>query len=900
MTPRSGFRSLSMFDRGGKPRPVDQQLRLLRTALPLVLALILLLFLILDWQGLAVPEPLEQAILTALCVTLAWVACHLTRTRQKLLAATDAQAEAATALFENQAQLNAFFNQPAAGVAIGQPDSGGALIFVNDRLCEMFGYAQQDLLGQNWQTLAHPDDDLDATAQRIDAAIAGDTPTYTMEKRFLRRDGQTIWLNMAVALIRDAANTPICFFILAVDISERKRAEEASRDAALALAKSEERYRLFFENVGIGAAEIGPDGRFARVNPKLCQISGYTADELLAMTPPDLHLPVNRQKGEAALAGFLSGQTGQAVTEQRMVCKDGDVIWSQTIAKAIHDKDGRFERAVVIIEEINDRKRAEQSLRASERKFRKAIANAAIGFALTKPDGAIVDVNKALCGLVGYDVHELRAMNIEQLIHPDDLAACLREFGRLAGREIPSLVIESRYLTKGGGSVWVRKSISIIRKANGAPQWVVALVEDITERRKAETALRRLNLELESRVQTEVGIREATQSRLAEAEKLAALGQLAGGVAHDFNNILQAILGGASLLKRLAAQPEQVEKIAQMIQDSSLRGAAVTRRLLALARRDELCAEPIDVGHLLAGLRDLLAQTLGDGMKVRVALGEDMPPALADRSQLEIMLVNLANNGRDAMNGAGVLTIAAEREIIRGGGKSGETLGVDLPAGEFIRFQVADNGEGMDKATLRRATEPFFTTKERGKGTGLGLSMARGFAEQSGGALLVTSVKGSGTEVTFWLPVASVEDAPWQSPSAVDDVETERLRRILLVDDEAIVRKVLADELTDQQHAIIQADSGVAALALLDAGEPVDMIVSDFSMPGMDGVSLIQAARQRRPGLPALLLTGFAGEAATLAIKAAGCGPISLLRKPVSAEQLADRIAALLDSAAKD
>jgi PAS domain S-box-containing protein len=889
-----------MLDPGEKLSPADGVLRPPIVALPLVLALVLMLLLILDWQAVPVPEPLEQAILTALCLTLAWSSYHLQRTRQKLRAATQAQAKAATALFENQAQLRAFFNQPAAGVAIGQPDNSGALIFVNDRLCEMLGYAQQELLGQNWQTLAHPGEDLAETSRRIDAALAGDMSAYTMEKALLRADGQTLWVNLAVALIRDAANKPLCFFVLAVDISKRKRAEEATRAGVLALAQSEERYRLFFENVGVGAAEIGSDGHFARVNPKLCQISGYTAEELLAMTPLALSHPVGRPHDEATLTALLSGQSDVARSERRIVRKDGEIVWAQTVAKTIRDKAGGFERAVVIVEEINERKRAELSLRASERKYRQVVANAAIGFALTTLDGAIVDVNKALCQLVAYDLNELRSMNIQQLIHPDDRAVNRSEFERLAAREIPSLVIESRYLTKGGGAVWVRKSISIIRKSSGAAQWVVSLVEDITERRRAEADLRRLNLELETRVQTEVAIREATQARLADAEKLAALGQLAGGVAHDFNNILQAILSGASLLKRLAVQPEQVEKIAQMIEDSSLRGAAVTRRLLALARRDDLCAEPIDVGYLLADIRELLAQTLGDGIEVRVALGEDLPPALADRSQLETVLVNLANNGRDAMKGAGLLTIAAEMVKVAPGRPGGETAGVDLPPGAYIRFRVTDNGEGMDKATLRRATEPFFTTKERGKGTGLGLSMARGFAEQSGGALVVASEPGRGTEVTFWLPVASCEQEPWESPSAVDDAEAERRHRILLVDDEAIVRKVLADDLADQQHAIVQADSGVAALALLDAGETVDMLVTDFSMPGMDGVSLIQAARQRHPGLPALLLTGYAGEAAALAIKAAGCGPIALLRKPVSGTQLAERIAALLDSATKD
>ena len=245
--------------------------------------------------------------------------------------------------------------------------------------------------------------------------------------------------------------------------------------------------------------------------------------------------------------------------------------------------------------------------------------------------------------------------------------------------------------------------------------------------------------------------REEAQSRLALSEKLSALGELAGGVAHDFNNVLQAVIGAASVIQRRAGKPAEVIRFAQMIEESAKRGASVTRGLLTLARRDNLRAEPVNVAALLTGLRELLTHTIGSMIEIKLDVAEDLPPILADQGRLETVLVNLATNARDAMRNGGVITLSASSETIADG-----ALSAELAPGAYVRFVVSDTGVGMDEATLRRALEPFFTTKERGKGTGLGLSMARGFAEQSGGALAIESEPGSGTIVTLWLPVAEI------------------------------------------------------------------------------------------------------------------------------------------------
>jgi CheY-like chemotaxis protein len=372
-----------------------------------------------------------------------------------------------------------------------------------------------------------------------------------------------------------------------------------------------------------------------------------------------------------------------------------------------------------------------------------------------------------------------------------------------------------------------------------------------------------------------------------------ALGQLAGGIAHDFNNVLQAVQGAAALLERRPGDTAGVLRLARMILDASGRGVTVTRRLLSFARRDELRAEPIEAAPLIAGLCEVLSHTLGAEVACRNDVAPGTPPLLADKGQLETVLVNLASNARDAMPQGGTLTMSAAEVVLDGKGGSSP-----LAAGRYIRITVADTGVGMDPATVARLGEPFFTTKPQGAGTGLGLSMAKGFAEQSGGALTVESRRGQGTIVSLWLPRAPLAATTVPSGTghtlAVAHRGGETLRRVMVVDDEPIVREVLADLLEEAGYAVLAAASGAEALQQLDQGEAVDILISDLSMPDMGGVALIGAAQARRPSLPAVLLTGYAGDGASIAVSGALSGAYSLLRKPVEGAQLIERIEALM------
>ena len=354
------------------------------------------------------------------------------------------------------------------------------------------------------------------------------------------------------------------------------------------------------------------------------------------------------------------------------------------------------------------------------------------------------------------------------------------------------------------------------------------------------------------------------------------MGQLAGGIAHDFNNVLQAIAGAVGLIRASLADGAKVARMASIAEAAAARGASITRRLLAFARHGDLLAEDLSAAAVLGGVAEILAHTLGSTIHIVVQAAEDLPHMLADRGQLETVLVNLATNARDAMPRGGTLTLAAGCED----GAAGS-----LAEGAYVCLTVADTGCGIEPAVLARVTEPFFTTKPIGQGTGLGLSIARGFAEQSGGALTIESTPGEGTRVRLFLPRAPAGAVPSPAPPRL--VAGPRIC-VMLADDDDLVRQALGAGLEAVGWHVVQQPDGSAALAALGAGEFVDVLVSDLAMPGLDGVATIAGAQRLRPGLPALLLTGHAER---LPPGVAGGGAIyQLLRKPIGAAELAAAI----------
>jgi CheY-like chemotaxis protein len=330
-----------------------------------------------------------------------------------------------------------------------------------------------------------------------------------------------------------------------------------------------------------------------------------------------------------------------------------------------------------------------------------------------------------------------------------------------------------------------------------------------------------------------------------------AIGQLTGGVAHDFNNLLTPIVGSLDLVRRRHKDDEKTQRMVAGALQAAERAATLTQRLLAFARRQALQPKAVDIGGLIDGIVDLVRRSLGPTIAVTLEIPRHLPSARVDPNQLELALLNLAINARDAMPGGGRLTLAASRVVV----DERNTLG--LKAGDYVRLVSKDTGVGMDRATLARATEPFFSTKGVGKGTGLGLSMVHGLAAQSGGVLHLVSAPGAGTSVELWLP-ATDETANPQVEQAGDPVAARRAAKVLLVDDEELVRAATADMLRDIGYTVVEVGSASQALAAIRSGIDADILVSDYLMPGMNGGALISELRASGVRMPALLVTGYA------------------------------------------
>ena len=373
---------------------------------------------------------------------------------------------------------------------------------------------------------------------------------------------------------------------------------------------------------------------------------------------------------------------------------------------------------------------------------------------------------------------------------------------------------------------------------------------------------------------------ENAQEALRQSQKMEAMGSLTGGVAHDFNNLLTPIIGSLDMLVRKGVGSERERRLIDGALQSAERAKTLVQRLLAFARRQPLQPTAVDLARLVDGMVGLLGSTLGPNIDVRVDLASDLPPARADPNQLEMALLNLAVNARDAMSDGGELTIAAHRDSVRGQHSSG------VKPGHYVRLSVADTGVGMNEATRQRATEPFFSTKGVGKGTGLGLSMVHGLAAQLGGGLSIESAPGHGTTINLWLPMSPIpaegDERAWTAAPAV-----EARGVALLVDDEDLVRMSTADMLIDLGYEVVEASSAEDALSHLHNGLQPSLVVTDHLMPGMSGAQLARELKTKRPGLPLLIVSGYA--------EAEGIDPnVERLTKPFRSAELAARLRSLL------
>lgn len=635
-----------------------------------------------------------------------------------------------------------------------------------------------------------------------------------------------------------------------------------SVDRIVTTLSEEERYRVLVEAIADYAIYmLDPAGRVTTWNPGARRFKGYEAEEILGQYFGRFYTEEDRAVGLPERALRTAALEGRFENEGWRVRKDGTRFWAHVIIDPIVSPHGDLIGYAKITRDLTERHAAQDVLRRSQEQFQ-LLVQGVTDYALymLDPGGRVSSWNAGAERIKGYTADEIVGEHFSRFYTEEDREAGLPQVALETALRDGRFEKEGWRIRKDGSRFWANVVIDPIRNPAGELLGFAKITRDITERREAQASL------------------ELAREQLLQSQKMEAIGQLTGGVAHDFNNLLTAVLSSLELVRKHLPDDPKVTRLIDNAVQGAMRGATLTQRLLAFARRQPLKMQAVDVPALIEGLVSLIMPSLGPGTRIDTRFEAGPLAAVTDPNQLETALLNLCVNSRDAMPQGGVITIAVRHETLAEGNDRG------LSAGSYLCLAVSDQGEGMDAETLAKAAEPFFTTKGIGKGSGLGLPMVHGLAAQSGGKLILLSREGEGTTAELWLPAA---DVPAVSPSAPRAESAEAAHRplsILAVDDDALVLMNTAMMLEDMGHKVHEATNGKAALAVLESGEHVDLVISDHAMPGMTGSQLAIAIRMMWPDLPVILATGYA--------ELPGGGAIDLprLSKPFSQKDLAEAV----------
>lgn len=625
------------------------------------------------------------------------------------------------------------------------------------------------------------------------------------------------------------------------------------------------RYRLLVEAViDYAIYMLNPEGIVTSWNPGARRFKGYEAAEIIGEHFSRFYLEEDRAAGLPQRALEIAARDGKFENEGWRTRKDGTRFWAHVVIDPIRTTMGVLVGYAKITRDLTDRKKAEETAARTQEQFRLLVQGVTdSSLYMVDPQGVVSSWNLGAERIKGYSAEEIVGVHFSRFYTQEDLDSGLpRKALDIAARE-GRFENEGKRVRKDGTTFWANVVIDAIRDEDGELIGFAKITRDITERREAQRAL------------------ETAREALFQSQKMDAIGRLTGGVAHDFNNLLMAVLGSLDLVKKRLPDDPKITPLLDNAMKAAKRGAALTQRMLAFARRQELKLEPVDAVTLVRGMAELLERSIGPSIVIETRFPISLDHVHADANQLEMALLNLVVNARDAMPDGGTIVIAAREQTV---GKE-HTSG--LAPGRYICLSVQDNGEGMDAATLTRAAEPFFTTKGIGKGTGLGLSMVHGLAEQSGGRLLLDSQKGKGTTAEMWLPaVRSSPDADVGRPEATAAIEPQRAGHltIVAVDDDSLVLMNTVAMLEDLGHQVLEASSGREALEIFQQHERIDLLIVDQAMPRMTGTQLIEKIRETRPKMPIILATGYAELPAD--------APENLLRlsKPFSQTELAKMV----------
>ncbi|RUM20340.1 PAS domain-containing sensor histidine kinase [Rhizobium phaseoli] len=633
--------------------------------------------------------------------------------------------------------------------------------------------------------------------------------------------------------------------------------------------QEEGRFRLLVDAITDYAIYmLSPEGIVTSWNTGAQRFKGYKPSEILGEHFSRFYIDEDRAAGipERALATAL--EQGRFEGEGWRQRKDGSRFWAHVVIDPIRRPSGELIGFAKITRDLTERKAAENAIRQSEEQFRRLVQGVSdYAIYMLDPEGNVSSWNFGAERIKGYRPEEIIGRHFSTFYTPEDRAAGLPETALSVARAEGRFEREGWRVRKDGTRFWASIVVDVIRGDDGDVLGFAKITRDITEKMETQRAL------------------EQAREELFQSQKMEAIGQLTGGIAHDFNNLLMAVLGSLEILKKRMPQDLSLTSLVDNAMQGAQRGAALTQRMLAFSRRQELHMEPIDVSGLVRGMMDILSRSLGPLTTIETYYPVRLPTILTDPNQLEMAILNLVVNARDAMPAGGRITLRASEESIAAGKGP-------LSAGRYVRIAVVDEGEGMDAKTLEQAVTPFFTTKGVGKGTGLGLSMVQGLATQSGGRLILKSTPGEGTTAELWFPVVTIEkrtEAVAELPQRDDDAQ--RRLRIVAVDDDGLVLMNTTLMLEDLGHTVFEAMAGPEALDILRK-EPVDLVICDHAMPRMTGAQLAEAIRSEWPKMPIILATGYAD------LPDGAGANLPRLGKPFSQAQLADAISRIVSQGA--
>jgi PAS domain S-box-containing protein len=625
----------------------------------------------------------------------------------------------------------------------------------------------------------------------------------------------------------------------------------------------DERYRLLIEAVtGYAIYMLDPTGIVSSWNPGAERIKGYVANEIIGQHFSRFYTEEDRKNGLPERALRTARLEGKFDSEGWRVRKDGGWFWAAVVIDPIWSPSGELLAYAKITRDLTKRKDAERQLKLSEEQFR-LLVQGVVDYAIYMIDteGNVTNWNLGAQRIKGYAPGEIIGRHFSQFYTDEDRAAGLpRRALETADRE-GKFESEGWRVRKDGNRFWAHVVMDPLRDETGTLLGFAKITRDITERKEAQAKL------------------DMAREALNQSQKMEAIGHLTGGVAHDFNNLLMVVLSGLELIRKRVPPDPKITMLLDNVVQATERGAILTKRMLAFARRQELKTENIHIPELVHGMGDMLQRSLGQSASIETHFPLRLSPVSADANQLEMALLNLAVNARDAMPEGGRIIIAAHEQALSPGNFNG------MKPGRYVRLSVTDTGAGMDEETLKRATEPFFTTKGVGKGTGLGLPMVHGLAEQFGGRFMLRSRVGEGTVAEICLPTA--EHIAVSEPTPPPALATKRYYEplvVLAVDDDPLVLTNTVAMLEELGHTAIEASSGKRALEILGEDNSIDLIVTDQAMPEMTGAELARTIRAKWPKLSIVLATGFAETPADSIA-------LPRLSKPFTQAELAEKIA---------